>query len=39
MNARQIIDTLGMQRHPEGGWYVETFRDDAGGERGHSTAI
>lgn len=28
-----------MQRHPEGGWYVETFRDSSGGARGHSTAI
>ena len=28
-----------MARHPEGGWYVETFRDPAGGARGHSTAI
>ncbi|MBX9465403.1 MAG: cupin domain-containing protein [Aquamicrobium sp.] len=39
MRAADIIATLGMQRHPEGGWYVETFRDHAGGERGHSTAI
>lgn len=39
MTPQQIIETLGMQRHPEGGWYTETFRDDAGGERGHSTAI
>jgi predicted cupin superfamily sugar epimerase len=39
MQAADIIATLAMQRHPEGGWYVETFRDDAGGERGHSTAI
>ena len=39
MTAGEIIDALGMQRHPEGGWYVETFRDPAGGERGHSTAI
>lgn len=39
MQAAEIIETLGMQRHPEGGWYVETFRDAAGGERGHSTAI
>ena len=39
MRAAEIIATLGMQRHPEGGWYVETFRDGAGGERGHSTAI
>ena len=27
MNARQIIETLGMERHPEGGWFKETFRD------------
>ena len=27
------------ERHPEGGWYAETFRDDADGGRGHSTAI
>ena len=37
--ASAIVEALGMQRHPEGGWYVETFRDTAGGERGHSTAI
>ena len=29
-----------MQPHPEGGYYVETFRDDEGPEgRGYSTAI
>ena len=39
MTAAEIIETLGMQRHPEGGRYVETFRDTAGGTRGHSTAI
>lgn len=39
MDAREIIETLGMQRHPEGGWYVETFRDVQGGARAHSTAI
>ena len=39
MDAREIIEALGMQRHPEGGWYVETFRDGNGGVRGHSTAI
>lgn len=39
-SAQQIIDTLGMQRHPEGGWYVETFRDVNGPDgRAHSTAI
>lgn len=40
MNPKSIIDTFGMKPHPEGGYYVETFRDDAGGDqRGHSTAI
>ena len=39
MTPEKIITTLGMQRHPEGGWYVETFRDAEGGTRGHSTAI
>jgi len=39
VEAKTIIETLGMQRHPEGGWYVETFRDGNGGTRGHSTAI
>lgn len=39
MTPQDIIAALGMQRHPEGGWYTETFRDQAGGERGHSTAI
>jgi len=38
--AAQVIETLGLQRHPEGGWYRETFRDDApAGERAPSTAI
>lgn len=39
MEAAAIIAELGLVRHPEGGWYVETFRDASGGERGHSTAI
>ncbi|TKT75276.1 cupin domain-containing protein [Aquamicrobium sp. LC103] len=37
--AAEIIAALGMEQHPEGGWYVETFRDGEGGARGHSTAI
>ncbi|MBO6796595.1 cupin domain-containing protein [Maricaulis sp.] len=38
--AQQIIDALDMQRHPEGGWYVETFRDVNGPDgRARSTAI
>ena len=40
MTADDIIRTLGLSRHPEGGWYVETFRDSAGvGGRAQSTAI
>ena len=38
--ARDIIDLLQLERHPEGGWYVQTFRDpDGAGGRTHSTAI
>ena len=43
MTAAGIIAALGLIRHPEGGWYAETFRDNRGdgpaGGRGHSTAI
>ncbi|MBY5799209.1 cupin domain-containing protein [Rhizobium leguminosarum] len=39
MSPDDIIRELGLQPHPEGGWYVQTFRDTGGGERGHSTAI
>ncbi len=38
-SSAEIIATLGMKPHPEGGWYAETFRDAAEGGRGHSTAI
>ncbi len=38
-SAERIIATLNMQRHPEGGWFVETFRDGDGSSRGASTAI
>ena len=42
MTADEIVRRLGLQRHPEGGWYKETFRDqtltDANG-RAASTAI
>lgn len=38
--ARAIIERLGMQPHPEGGHYVETWRDSpAEGGRGAGTAI
>ncbi|MDI6027756.1 cupin domain-containing protein [Corticibacterium sp. UT-5YL-CI-8] len=39
MKAADIIQALELQRHPEGGWYIETFRDAEPGARGHSTAI
>lgn len=39
MTADEIIATLGLQPHPEGGCYIQTFRDANGSERGHSTAI
>ncbi len=40
LTAQDVIFTLGMQRHPEGGWYVQTFKDDAGPKgRAQSTAI
>lgn len=39
MTSAEIIAALGMRPHPEGGWYVETFRDAPSGGRGHSTAI
>lgn len=39
MTSGEIIAALGMVRHPEGGWYAETFRDNPDGGRGHSTAI
>lgn len=39
LTPQAIIRELGLERHPEGGWYHQTFRDTAGGSRGHSTAI
>lgn len=38
-SAAEIVALLGMQPHPEGVWYVETFRDVCGSGRAHSTAI
>ncbi len=38
--AREIIDKLELQPHPEGGWYKETYRHDPeDGARGDQTAI
>lgn len=40
LTAKEIIRHLKMEPHPEGGWYVQTFRDEpADGGRAHSTAI
>lgn len=40
MAAARIIEKLGLQPHPEGGWYRETWRADAApGERASATAI
>ncbi|NNE85431.1 MAG: cupin domain-containing protein [Alphaproteobacteria bacterium] len=42
LTAAQIIDTLAMQPHPEGGHFVETFRDtnqSDGNDRSPCTAI
>ena len=39
MDPQDIIRILGMQPHPEGGWYKETFRDPAGGRCGFPGAV
>jgi predicted cupin superfamily sugar epimerase len=40
MTANDIIQLLGLKPHPEGGHFVETFRDTVdGGGRAASTAI
>ncbi|GLQ10046.1 cupin [Devosia yakushimensis] len=38
--AKDVIFTLGMERHPEGGWYARTFEDSVSSDgRAKSTAI
>jgi predicted cupin superfamily sugar epimerase len=39
MTAEEVVRLLGLAPHPEGGFYRETFRDEAKGGRGASTAI
>ncbi len=39
MTADEIIALLELNRHPEGGWYRQTFVDDVPGGRAHSTLI
>jgi predicted cupin superfamily sugar epimerase len=39
VSAKAIIEKLGLQRHPEGGWYRETWRGPVVGGRASGTAI
>ena len=39
MNAKDIVDLLGLEPHPEGGYYKQMFADTASGGRAYSTAI
>lgn len=39
MTAEEIVALLGLGPHPEGGYYAQTFADDASGGRPYSTAI
>ncbi|MCW5713535.1 MAG: cupin domain-containing protein [Bauldia sp.] len=40
LSAAEVVALLGLQPHPEGGHFRETFRDpDPTGGRAHSTAI
>ena len=40
MDADEIIEHLGLERHPEGGYFRETWRHDPGdGSRGAGTAV
>ena len=39
MSAEAIIAKLGLQPHPEGGWYRETWRGPEVGGRASGTAI
>ena len=40
LTAKDVVFTLGLQRHPEGGWYAQTFEDGAKADgRSRSTAI
>ena len=35
---RAVVERFGMAAHPEGGWYVETWRSDARGAAGRPIA-
>jgi hypothetical protein len=38
LSAKQVVDLLKMQPHPEGGFYVETFRDDVTDTNGRAAS-
>jgi predicted cupin superfamily sugar epimerase len=37
--ARRVIESFGLEPHPEGGWYRQTFADEAADGTLRSTAI
>lgn len=39
MRAQEIVELLGLEPHPEGGFYRQNFADAVPGGRAHSTAI
>lgn len=39
MSAAQVVKTLGMRAHPEGGWFVESWRAAEGEGRASGSAI
>ncbi|WP_422041193.1 cupin domain-containing protein [Roseibium sp.] len=38
MTAEDVVDLLNMQPHPEGGFYVETFRDEVTDQDGRAAS-
>jgi predicted cupin superfamily sugar epimerase len=39
LDAEGLITRLGLERHPEGGWYRQTWVDDTANGRAHGTCI
>ena len=37
--ASDVIALLGLEQHPEGGWYAQTYADTVAGGRAYSTLI
>lgn len=38
LSAKQVVDIMKMQPHPEGGFYVETFRDEVTDANGRAAS-